>query len=125
MLSHRRLPRFPGPDANAHGAVLQGTGGVGHVFEDVMAGHDLRRFESRVGEGLDEFCFQQTAGNSAGPQSDVVQGCLRHRARHHDVAELEPSAGAQGPGPLPQRALLVQRQVQHAIAYEHVGLAVL
>lgn len=42
-----------------------------------------------------DLSLQESAGNSTGPECDVVLRALRNRLLDHDVADLQPAAGLQ------------------------------
>jgi hypothetical protein len=89
-------------------------------------------FERRAGVGVDQvtgldadepvaqqaalvLCFQQSAGDSAGPQVDVSPAFLGHRPLDGDVGQLDAAAGAQHAHDLGEDGVLVGDQVDDAV----------
>jgi hypothetical protein len=64
------------------GRAAENVGSPGN-FEIHKTGHD---------HGHLQLCFQQSAGNSAGPQIYLAFGALRHNLLHQDVAKLQATA---------------------------------
>src|SRR5688572_12771132 len=65
--------------------------------EDVDLAAPAQIDESRrLKDGL-PLCFQQSTGNSPGPELDVVFGVLRYRLVDGDIAYLKPPARLQYP----------------------------
>ena len=60
-------------------------------------------------------CFQQSPGNSTGPQVDVALPFLRHRALDGDVGKLDATTGSQHPHDLGEDGVLVGDQVDDAV----------
>ncbi len=58
------------------------------VGEDVGAPSDLESFESRRGDRRLELCFQQSAGDSPGPELDSLLGFLADRFVDENIGEL-------------------------------------
>ena len=86
------LPGFDGPDIHALGAERGGAGGRRGVGERVVA----VRGERDVGEpgGRDQgvkLSCQESTGNSAGPQSNVLFCPVRDRLADDDVGNLQAS----------------------------------
>ena len=70
--------------------VLELGAGVG---SDEVAGFDA--LEPVSLQKLCVLCFQQSAGNSAGPEVDVALALLAHRLLDRDVGELDAAARAE------------------------------
>ena len=91
----------------------------------VLVFRTLEGFESLPGDGETgesglfhnrfELCFQQAAGNSPGPQVDVVAHFVRDRFVHQDVGDLHASARLEDAENLPEHAGLVGAEVDHAV----------
>src|SRR5690606_21971939 len=56
----------------------------------------------------------QPAGDSTGPEVDVLGGGLRYRPPVGDVGELQPAAGPEHPPDLAEHGALVRAQVDDA-----------
>lgn len=89
---------------------------------------DLVRHD-HVGEAglLEEYaplCIQQSTGNSAAPERDVVLRILRHLFVHEDVADLDPPSRPEHPEHLREYRTLVRAEVHDAVADDHVGGAI-
>jgi hypothetical protein len=69
-------------------SVFELRAGVGR--DEVAA---LDPFEAVPFEELCVLCFQQSSGDSAGPEVDVPAPFLAHRLLDRDVRDLEPPAG--------------------------------
>ena len=111
-------------------------GGLGRL-DRRPAGSELLRFpagvfERRAGVGVDQvadldvdesvaqqaalvLCFQQSPGNSTGPQVDVALPFLRHRALDGDVGKLDAATGSQHAHDLGKDGVLVGDQVDDAV----------
>lgn len=97
----RALSWLTRPERNALCAKLQCAGGVGHIHKEIQVFVDnLDIFKTSRSHGADQVCIQQTAGNSTRPQGDVLQCVLWNRARDHNVANLQASAGFENAKPL-------------------------
>ena len=89
-------------------------------------------FERRAGVGVDQIagldigesvpqkaafvlCFQQSPGDSTGPQIDVSSSLLRHRPLDGDVGQLDAATGAQHAHDLGEDGILVGNQVDDAV----------
>ena len=58
------------------------------AVEHLVSPSDLEIFEPGCFDHRFELCFQQSTGDSALPQIDVLLGAIRHSLLHHDVADL-------------------------------------
>src|SRR5690606_41167492 len=67
----------------------------------------------------------QPAGDSTGPEVDVLGGGLRYRPPVGDVGELQPAAGPEHPPDLAEHGALVRTQIDDAVGDHHVSPAVL
>ena len=56
--------------------------------EAVEAVGDCHIAKSGRGEDLDELCFQQSAGNSTGPEIDIAERFVRQHFADDDVGDL-------------------------------------
>jgi hypothetical protein len=75
-------------EAHALRAEVQGVGRVRHVHVVVVLGHDLDRLETGILRCTNQFCIQQSAGNSTRPQGDVIERIGWHLSLDQDVAHL-------------------------------------
>ena len=108
-------------DRHAPGAELGGIGFVLASGEDIdfVRHHGVRKARGR--ERLPPLCFQQSTGNSATPEVDVVARILRHLFVDQDVADLDTSAGFEHTEHFAEDGRLVGAEVDDAIADDHVG----
>ena len=65
------------------------------VAENFLPPGNLETLEIRRDNRRLELCFQQSAGDSPGPEVDTLLGFLVHRLLHEDVGELQSSARLQ------------------------------
>ena len=65
----------------------------GGSFKDILAPRDLKIGKPGCHDRGLELCFQQSAGDSAGPQIDVFPGAVAHFLLHRDVRDLQTSGG--------------------------------
>jgi hypothetical protein len=89
-------------------------------------------FERRAGVGIDQIarldvgesvpqeatlvlCFQQSPGNSTGPQVDVSSPLLRHRPLDGDIGQLDAATRSQHAHDLGKDGVLVGNQVDDAV----------
>jgi hypothetical protein len=102
----------------AVGAVLLGfaagvvVGRVG-VSVDEVAGLDVG--EAVAAESLFVLCFQQSAGDSAGPEVDVPLAFVGDGRLDGDVGDLDASAGAEDAGDLGEDGVFVGDEVDDAV----------
>ena len=68
---------------------LRGARLLRRSAEDIGPPGDLERLESRRNHRCLELCFQQSAGDSTGPEIDVAPRAFGHRLLHHDIADIE------------------------------------
>ena len=61
--------------------------------EDVRLPGDFEANESSSHDRGFEFCFQQSTGNSAGPQIDRLFRILWHHLLHQEIPDLEATTG--------------------------------
>jgi hypothetical protein len=82
---------------DAQGAELRGTAGLLCSGVHVGARSDLEVDEAGGDYRECYLSLQESAGNSTGPERDVVLGVLRHRSLNEDVADLQASARFEHP----------------------------
>ena len=75
---------------------------MGNVLKDIMALNDQGVCETGRTGDIEEVCLRQTAGDSAGPQVDVIERLLRQRFGDNDIADEKPSTRFEDPSPLSQ-----------------------
>src|SRR6476659_6334026 len=66
-------------------------------------------------QNLRVLCFQQSAGNSAGPEVDVASPLSTDRILDRDIGDLDPPTGSEHPEDLGENRVLVRDQVEHTI----------
>ncbi len=81
---------------------------------DLLAPPDVR--EARLVQRPLPLCFQQSTGDSAGPEIDVVLCVLGDFFVDDDVRDLEPPAGLQHAADLPHHRHFVRTEVDDAVA---------
>jgi hypothetical protein len=101
-----------------------GTAGLRRATEDVRLPGDLEINEARSHDRGFQFCFQQSTGNSARPQIDLLFRVRWHRLLHHDIPDLEATAGFEHASHLLQGREFVWQQVEHPVGDDHIGPAI-
>ncbi len=101
-----------------------GATGLRHATEDVRLPGDLEVNKSCSHDRGLEFCFQQSAGNSARPQIDLLFCVLWHRLLHQDIPDLEATAGFEHTRHLLQGHEFVRQQVENAVGDEDICPAI-
>ena len=92
--------------------------------EDVRLPGDLEVNETRRHDCGLQFCFQQSTGNSARPQIDLLFRVLWHRLLHQDIPDLEATAGFEHASHLLKGREFVRQQVEDAVGDDHIGPAI-
>jgi hypothetical protein len=92
--------------------------------EDVRLPGDLEVNESGSHDRGLQFCFQQSTGNSARPEIDLLFRVLWHRLLHQDIPDLEATAGFEYASHLLQGREFVWQQVEHTVGDDHIGPAI-
>ena len=85
--------------------------------------HDID--ESGEGQDLPPLCIQQSTGNSATPEVDVVFRLLGNLPMHEDVGNLNSPARLEHAVHLAKDGLLVRTEIDDAVADHHVSRRVL
>jgi hypothetical protein len=98
MTRQRRLPllligRLARAEGDAQRPEFCGTALLRRAAEDVLLPGDLEVDEAGCHDRGLQFCFQQSPGNSARPQIDLLLGVLWHRGTHQDIPDLEAARG--------------------------------
>src|SRR5262245_24160527 len=99
--------RANGRQVRTHDAILSGRGLLGRTLEALEASGDGDFREAGRSKYVDHLCFQQSAGDSTGPQVDIAEAVLRQDFADDDVANLRPAAGLEHARDLGDRALLL------------------
>ena len=116
----REVLRSPCEDAHAPRVELLGVRLVLAPREHVHFVRHHHVDEAGQLQDCPPLCLQQSTGNSAAPQFDVVLGLLGDRLVDQDVAHLDAPARLQHPRHLPEHGRLVRAEVDHAVADHHV-----
>lgn len=74
---------------------------------DVAAPGDFKSFEAGLKDFLRELCFQQSTGNSAGPEFNPSFGAFGHGFLHEDVCHLQSTARLEHTIQLGEYAILI------------------
>ncbi len=101
-----------------------GATGLRRATEDIRLPGDLEVNKSGGHDRGLQFCFQQSTGNSARPQVDLLLRLLRHRLLHQDIPDLEAARGFEHTGHLPQGRQFVRQQVEDPVGDDHIGPAI-
>jgi hypothetical protein len=75
-------------------------------------------------QNLRVLCFQQSAGNSAGPEVDVSPALFIDRILDGHVGDLHPPAGAKHAEDLRKDGVFVRNEIDHAIGDHDVDALV-
>jgi hypothetical protein len=76
--------------------------------------------EAGVADNLCQRCLRQRAGNSPGPEIEVVSGLVSHVPLDDDVGDLHSATRLEHPQDLGEHRLLVRRQIDHAVGDHNV-----
>ena len=102
-------------EVDSQRAELRSTRGLWGARIDVPTPGDLEIDKAGGDHRCLELCIQQSAGDSALPQVDVLFSLLRHCLLYDDVAYLKAAARFEHTRHFPQSGKLVGKEVQHAI----------
>lgn len=80
---------FTRPEVDAQRPEFGGAGLLGCATENVLPPGELKILKTDSRDDRFQLCFQQSAGNSAGPQVDVFLCLFRDSPLNHDVANLD------------------------------------
>jgi hypothetical protein len=103
---------------------FRGTARLRSATEDVHLPGNLEVNEARSHDRGLQFCFQQSTGNSARPQIDLLFRVRWHRLLHQDIPDLEAARGFEHTGHLPQSRQFVRQQVEDPVGDDHIGPAI-
>src|SRR3989442_12445411 len=103
------------PYLDASRLVHRGGRSAGRTGEDIDARGGVDILEARGQDGRFRLCFQQSTGNSASPEGDVLLGRLRDRSADDDVGDLDTAARFEHPVDLAPTLGLVGREVDDAV----------
>jgi hypothetical protein len=90
---------FRRPQADSPGSEFKRTRWMGHILEHVVITTDRRLDKTCATDRTQQVCFQQTAGDSAGPEGYVVQGLLGYFFRNYVISDEHAPPRFQHPGP--------------------------
>lgn len=116
-----RSDGLAGEYGHAPGAELRGIGFVFASRKDIHFVRHHRVHEARECERLPPLCLQQSTGNSAAPEVDVIARVLRNLLVDEDVANLHSSAGLEHTEHLAEDGRLVRAEVDDTVADDDVG----
>jgi len=88
---------------------------------NVAAPGDLEIDKPRRDDRCPELCIQQSAGDSALPEVDVLLAFLRYCFLHEDVADLKAPTRLEHPRHFAQPGKLVGKKVQHTVRDDDVS----
>lgn len=74
-------------------------------------------------KGRDELCFQQSTGDSTGPQVDVLERLVWKHLANHDVRDLDAASGFEDAGDLGDRTMFIRYEIQDAVGDDDVDAA--
>ncbi len=118
------IGRLARAEVDALGPECCGATRLRRATEDVRLPGDLEVNESGSHDRSLQFCFQQSTGNSARPQIDLLFRVLWHRLLHQDIPDLEATAGFEHASHLLQSREFVWQQVEDAVGDDHIGPAI-
>jgi hypothetical protein len=115
---------FARAEVDAYCPEFCGTTCLRRATENVRLPGDLEVNESGGHDRGLQFCFQQSTGNSARPQIDLLLRVLRHRGTHQDIPDLQATVGFEHASHFPQGRQFVRQQVEDAVGDDHIGPAI-
>jgi hypothetical protein len=80
--------RFLGEEVNAHGPKVGSAASLGRAAKDIFTPGNLKVNKTGSQDRCLKLCFQQSAGNSTGPEVNVPFGAFRHFLLDENVADL-------------------------------------
>ena len=107
--------RLPCSEVDSQRAELRGARGLWGARVDVSTPGDLEIDKPGGDHRCLELCIQQSAGDSALPQVDVLFSLFRHCFLNEDVAYLKAAARFEHTRHFPQSGKLVGKEVQHTV----------
>ena len=105
LLDRCRLAR---PEDDTHNARIYGVRFLWAVPANIAAPNDLEIFEPSLRKLASKLCFQQSTGDSTGPEIYVSPGALQNRFIHHNIGNLDAAGGFQNPVQLPEDIIFIQ-----------------
>lgn len=121
----RSTGRLARAGVHADRAKLGGARRLWRAGEGIVAAiGDLDRGKPGGLDQAPELSFQESAGDSAGPERDIRLRIIRHGRRDHDVGNLETAARLEHPERLGQHGGLVGAEVDHAVRDHEVDTRV-
>jgi hypothetical protein len=109
------VPRLPCSEVDSQRAELRGARGLRGARVDVSTPGDLEIDKTGGYHRYLELCVQQSAGDSALPQVDVLFSLFRHCFLNEDVAYLKAAARFEHTRHFPQSGKLVGKEIQHTV----------
>ena len=107
--------RFSRQEGDAQRPEFYRGGLLGRIAEHILSPHNFEVLKTRVNDHCFQFCFQQSAGNSAGPQLDVFLCRFRDCFLNHEVGNLETAARLEYSIHFPENGRLVRAEVDHTV----------
>jgi hypothetical protein len=101
-----------------------GATGLRRATENVRLPGDLEVDESGGHDRGLQFCFQQSTGNSARPEIDLLLRVRWHRGTHQDIPDLQATVGFEHASHFLQGRQFVRQQVEDAVRDDHIGPAI-
>lgn len=115
------VARLPCAEVDSQCPELCGARRLWRARVNVAAPGDLEIDKPGRNDRCLELCIQQSTGDSAFPEIDVLFAFLGHRFLHQDVADLKATARLEHPRHLAQSPKLVGKKVQHTIRDDDIG----
>ena len=106
---------------DSEGAELSRARRLSGAGVHVAAPGDLEIDEARRDDSCLELCIQQSAGNSALPEIDVLLSLVGHCLLNEDVSDLEPPARLENTRNFLESGKLVGKEIEHAVRDDDVG----
>lgn len=114
------LHRLAGAECDTLRAEVQRVRGIGRVHITVVLVDDIAFFKTSRAHGAEQLCIQQSAGNSARPEGNIIQCAIGYLPFNENIADLQSSARLEDAEPLAQGLGFVEGQVEDAVADDHV-----
>jgi len=119
------ISQLAGAKIDAHSFESLGAGLLRRAAKDICTPGDFEPNETRSLDKSLQLCFQQSAGNSAGPEIYLPLGAFRYRFLHQNVADLQPAFRLENTRHFAQRHSFARRQVEYAVRNNHIRPAIL
>lgn len=92
-LSSRLVGRFAGAEIDPLRAKAGRAALLGRAAEDIVAPRNFKRHKTGLDHPCAKLCFQQSAGNSARPQFNLLFRFGWNRLFHQNVGYLQAAVG--------------------------------